>query len=101
MERNAERTDSREHLTEGLKAKWLADNGASISDPQYQQTRDAALNAVRKALGIGPEWKAKLTELLVRDTPGKDKEENDLEVFESDNEFRTALELTPRPPIVP
>ena len=79
----------------GQKAKWLADNRESVSDfdTQYQQTRDAALSAVRKALAIDPTWKKKLTELLVRDTPGKDQEENDLEVFETDNDFRTALGL--------
>jgi tetratricopeptide (TPR) repeat protein len=80
----------------GQKFRWLIENRESITDAttQLQQTRDAALNAVRKALEIDPSWKQKLTELLVKNQPGKDPNENDLEVFENDNDFRTALGLT-------
>jgi len=81
----------------GQKFRWLTENRESISDAatQLQQARDAALNAVRKALEIDPKWKQKLTELLLKNQPGKDPNENDLEVFERDNDFRTALGLPP------
>ena len=83
----------------GQKNKWLSENRETMTIPdataQLQQTRDAALNAVRKAIELDANWKKKLTELLVKNQPGKDPNENDLEVFENDNDFRTALGLAP------
>ena len=78
----------------GQKVQWLTENRETIPDAatQLRQARDAALNAVRKAIEIDPGWKQKLTELLVKNVPGKE-DMDDLEVFENDNDFRTALGL--------
>lgn len=66
--------------------------------PEMVLAREAALNAIRRAIAIDPNW----TELLRRqlqkdykDREGKPKDanENDLEAFESDSEFRAALGL--------
>jgi tetratricopeptide (TPR) repeat protein len=84
----------------GQKARWLVKHREVVSDfdSEFKRARDAALNAVRQAIQIDKKWKDKLTELLQKNYPGKDKGENDLEIFENDNEFRAALDLPPVSP---
>lgn len=79
----------------GQKARWLTEHreGNADFEAQFKQASDSALNAVRKAIEIDSSWKTKLTELLVKNSPGKDKDEDDLEIFEKDNDFRRALGL--------
>jgi tetratricopeptide (TPR) repeat protein len=78
----------------GQRMAWILQH-----DPENElsktDTRSKALNAVKRAVAMGAEWKEKLLELLQHDYPNKDPQENDLEVFEKDNEFREVLGLPP------
>ena len=60
----------------------------------FGEIRNKALNAMHQALVLDQTSAATFKILLQRDIP-KPKEENDLEVFEGDNEFRNLLGLQP------
>lgn len=57
-----------------------------------QAARDGALDAIKKALELDPNQKALLKSLWDRNDKTKPPEENDLEVFHEDEEFRKLLE---------
>jgi tetratricopeptide (TPR) repeat protein len=77
----------------GQKTSWLLTH---TLDPEIlKETRSHALHAINQALDFGGRWKSRLRELLQHDYHGKDPEENDLEVFEDDEEFRKLLGLPP------
>ncbi len=78
----------------GQKMTWLKTNDPS-NEGESNKTRTLALNAVKKALEIDAAWGERLRMLLEKNYPNKDPEENDLEVFEQDGDFRMALELDP------
>ncbi len=63
------------------------------------EARKEALAAMNRALKIDPAWQTKFTELFV--SANGAAEENDLEVFETDADFRSALGLPPLVPPVP
>ena len=58
-----------------------------------QAIREKALNAVKKACQLGNEWRYRLRMLLESKVPGKTPGDDDLEVFEQDQDFRTVLGL--------
>ena len=74
----------------GRKARWLRDHVGS--EEEQKKARSDALNAIQNALKINPIWISKLKELMVSGGD-KDPEENDLEAFERDPEFRKVLKL--------
>lgn len=78
----------------GQKYKWLSENGGSESEKKL--TREKALEYIRKILSLDQKgtWLMRLQTLLRSDIP-KDSGDNDLEVFEKDNEFRSLLKLQP------
>lgn len=76
----------------GQRELWYQNNPPA--DPQEQKrNRTLALDAVNKAAEFGDRWKNRLRELMQKDYPNKDPQENDLEVFENDREFRQAVGL--------
>ena len=75
----------------GQKAAWLIKQSAP--EKEIAKARDKALNAAANAVKFGDSWKKRVRELLVKDFPGKNPEDNDLEVFENDDEFRALVDL--------
>lgn len=76
----------------GQKAAWL--KAHPPVDPQvFDDTRARALAAASKAIEFGERWKTRIRELLVKGAPNKDPKDNDLEIFEHDNEFRRLVDL--------
>ena len=71
---------------------WLKQQQAP--EDEINATRSNALTAAKRAIGLGPEWKETLRELLQHDYPQKEAEENDLEIFENDPEFRQLVGLS-------
>jgi len=70
----------------GQKVKYL--QGSGKGQEQVQSARDAALAAVKKALDLQPSSASRLSQLLwVTGSPDDD----DLAVFQSDNDFTTLL----------
>lgn len=67
-----------------------------VSAESLAQTRNQALHAIKMALSIDPGWQLRLSTLLQKDVV-KQAGEDDLEVFEEDNEFRQLLGLPVRP----
>jgi tetratricopeptide (TPR) repeat protein len=75
----------------GQKYKWLKEQNAD--QKSLEDTRNLALNAARNAIAIdNSRWLNRLRELFRTDIQKK-AIDNDLEVFEKDNEFRRLLEL--------
>ena len=66
---------------------------ASVLGITFEEMRAKALKAVRQACDKGEIWKKRLTQLLQKDYPGKAHDDDDLEIFEGDPEFRTVLGL--------
>ena len=56
-----------------------------------KQSRDKALACVKSVLAIDPDWKETLQSLWDPNFPKKDPNENDLESFADDEEFRNLL----------
>lgn len=78
----------------GQRMAWNRRNSFEAPDDESpSDTRSKALDAVRRAVALSPQWKDVLSELLQHNYPNKDPKENDLEVFENDNEFREVLGL--------
>ena len=82
----------------GQQYKWLKENG---SPEALKTARDHALKYVKLAISINERWKERLRQLLQKDYPGKDSAEDDLEVFEQDEDFRKELDLPTIPPAKP
>lgn len=76
----------------GQQMAWLKQRKGP--EEEMNDTRSKALTAAKEAIGLGPEWKETLRELLQHDYPKKKAEENDLEVFENDAEFRQLVGLS-------
>jgi hypothetical protein len=76
----------------GQKAAWLSTHQPTDPD-EVARTRQRALDAATKAIEFGEKWKKRIRELLVKDSPGKDPEDNELEIFEHDNAFRQLVGL--------
>jgi len=74
----------------GQKFRWSRDNDPNVD---LKTVRDNALNAVKAAVTIDPSVQAQLRMLLDPEFPNKDPEENDLEVFARDDDFREAVGL--------
>lgn len=79
----------------GQKAAWYATQ-PNPDAKTSSEIRESALNAVRKAASLGNRWKQRLLELMVKGFPNKSSDDNDLEFFEMDNEFREAVGLSAR-----
>ena len=77
----------------GQKAAWLIKQSAS--ENEIEDARARALSAAANAVKFGESWKKRIRELLVKNFPGKDPEDNDLEVFERDRAFRELVDLPP------
>ena len=63
------------------------------NNEKLSEIKQRCLNAIKAALRINPIWKDTLRILLEHNYPGKDPEENDLEIFENEQEFRQVLDL--------
>lgn len=74
----------------GQKFRWSRDNDPSVD---LKALRNDALNAVKAAVTIDPSVQAQLRMLLDPTFPNKDPQENDLEVFAGDDDFREAVGL--------
>lgn len=78
----------------GQKARHLAKDGGP--DDEYKKTRSRALEVLKLAVDVNKgRWRDRLRELLVKDAPGKNPGDDDLEVFEGDPDFRQAVGLEP------
>lgn len=77
----------------GQKAAWLIKQSAPGNE--IADARAKALNAAGNAVKFGESWKKRIRELLVKDSPGKNPEDNDLEIFEEDTAFRELVDLPP------
>lgn len=69
----------------GQQYRWVRD--ADAHDERLQKIRDKALDAVRRSLALNPDNKRLFRALAFSDEPGFDEDENDLQVFEHDNDF--------------
>ncbi len=69
--------------------KRLVDSGAQ--EEEKARVRAKALDAVRKTIDLDPDARYDFKALLLKDYPDKKPDENDLESFEGDQEFRSAL----------
>ena len=86
----------------GQRVAWLKNNpnatletNLSNADDQKKST-DAALDAINRALSIDDAmWKERFRQLMVKDYPGKGREDIDLKVFENEPRFREVLGLPP------
>jgi len=78
----------------GQKYKWLKENNAG--EKEKNDARAKALEYIQKTLAqdANGSWLKRLQTLLRSDIP-KDESDDDLEVFENDNEFRSLLNLPP------
>jgi tetratricopeptide (TPR) repeat protein len=76
----------------GQKMTWLLANNPTDQDA-LTQTRTRALAVVQQTAGMGERWKKKIREMMDKDFPNKDSQENDLEVFSTDPDFRRAAGL--------
>jgi hypothetical protein len=79
---------------QGQAYRWEQEHRAQddpARDAILKEHRDAALKAVQNAIGYGPSWKRVLQLSWDPTFPGKPEEENDLEVFHNDEEFRRLL----------
>ena len=75
----------------GQKATWLASQ--SPRDEQaFNEARRRAFDAASKAIEFGEGWRTRIRELLLKDA-NKDPQDNDLEVFERDKDFRRLVGL--------
>lgn len=80
----------------GQQARALLEKGVPREAPEFREARAKALKALNETLTTGgSRWAPRLRQLLDPRAPGKAPDDNDLEVFESDNEFRVALGLAP------
>lgn len=68
---------------------WQQRHGGTADE--LKLSHDAALGAARRALELNPANRELLKHLLVKAYPGKRKDENDLEVFENDPDFRSLI----------
>jgi Tfp pilus assembly protein PilF len=75
----------------GQKFAWLKSHKGSAAE--LAETRTAALQVVRDAVKQGNEWRTRLQQLIRHGDPNKSSDDTDLEVFESDEEFREAVGL--------
>lgn len=76
----------------GQKHKWLQEHSGSAAE--LKQAHEAALKYAKAAISAGDRWRERLRQLLQKSYPGKDPEDNDLEVFEQDPDFRALLGLS-------
>ena len=78
----------------GQRYKWLTENNAGAGEKE--EARQKALEYVQKTLDLDKNegWLNRLRTLLRSDIK-KDAGDDDLEVFEKDNDFRTLLKLPP------
>jgi hypothetical protein len=80
----------------GQKALYMAEHGVTGDDPK--KVRGRALEVVKLAVSFNKgKWLDRVRELLVKDAPGKAPDDNDLEIFEEDPEFREAVGLKQPP----
>ncbi|HEX8291927.1 MAG TPA: tetratricopeptide repeat protein [Pyrinomonadaceae bacterium] len=79
----------------GQQYRWLTEHGA---EPGPAAARDNALKYLRRAVAANEKWLERARELLQKVHPAKDPQDDDLEVFEYDPEFRAALGLPPAQP---
>jgi tetratricopeptide (TPR) repeat protein len=77
----------------GQQYKWFKDH----QDPSVdlKAIRAKALAAIKTSITLNPQWKDTLRMLFDPKYPNKDLNENDLEVFIDDEEFRLALGMPP------
>ena len=83
----------------GQQHHWLREQGAVPE--QRAEARRNALKYVRRAISANEKWKERARELLQKNHPAKDAQDNDLEDFEYDEEFRKAVGLPPASPAPP
>ena len=76
--------------------KYKALTAQKAPAEELAQTREAALHAIKMALSIDANWQLRLSTLLQKGVV-KQQGEDDLEVFETDPEFRQVLSLPPFP----
>ena len=74
----------------GQKYAWTEGHGTATA-PELESFRAGALDAVTRAIELDPDNKKILARLLVKGYGNKRPDENDLEVFEADAEFRNAI----------
>lgn len=80
----------------GQQARALLEKGVLREAPEFREVRAKTLRALNETLATGgSRWIPRLRQLLDPRAPGKAPDDNDLESFESDNEFRAALGLAP------
>jgi hypothetical protein len=60
--------------------------------------RENALKYVRRAIALNEKWKERVRELMQKNHPAKDPQDDDLEEFEYDPDFRQAAGLPPEAP---
>jgi tetratricopeptide (TPR) repeat protein len=83
----------------GQQHRWLREQGAA---PELlAEAREKALKYVRRAIAANEKWRERARELLQKNHPAKDPQDDDLEDFEADAEFRDAVGLLPAPPVAP
>jgi hypothetical protein len=80
----------------GQRRDWLARNAGTKEE--IDATRATALGAVKKVIELSPGYDSTprilLRQILDPDTEKSDPEDNDLEVFKDDSEFKTAIYST-------
>ena len=76
----------------GQRATWLAVQ-APGDKQAFDEARRRAFDAASKAIEFGELWRDRIRELLLKDAPNKDPQDNDLEIFERDGEFRRLVGL--------
>ena len=83
----------------GQKYKWLqqqsADTKESENAKELGNARAASLKYVKAAISANGKSKERILQLLLKNYPNKNPDDDDLEVFEHDKEFRAAVDLEP------
>ena len=81
----------------GQKYDWLVRNAGS--EAERKDTHDAALDAVKEVVQLSPGYdsgpRTLLRQIFAPGPEGSDPNDNDLEVFKTDSEFRTVIYSKP------
>lgn len=77
----------------GQKYKWLQQHSADTKE--LESAREASLEYVKAAISANGKSKERLLQLLLKNYPNKNPDDDDLEVFEKDKDFRAAVDLEP------
>ncbi len=77
----------------GQKYKWLQQQSADTEE--LENARAASLKYVKAAISANGKSKERILQLLLKNYPNKNPDDDDLEVFERDRDFRAAVDLEP------